>query len=385
VAPGPYPAPRGLQHSVAAGLLARHVHHLLLFIAYSVWSSVLQISRRVQGRLNDLGLLCASSAARTADHQYTSASAALLDTIARYVRLFSVLFYASVSTRFAPLLTPQGLEMLVEYAALTVEERDLLLESDISHTAILGWLWATIANGLRDGRLPGAGAPLVSSPPTDNGEEEEDGQRLASTAGVVEPTGLAMLTAAQLNELQRASRGGGCSTRAHAAPAQLQMLFEQKFLELRSTFATVSDTLSGRMPLAYAQLVQILVDMLVIATPFALLPAIDTLGVTGVILGTGVITFFYSSVLNLAKVFLDPYDNESYGGRLFGIAINVGTLMQETNVGSRRYLRAAAKLPSAARPTRGGAPGMAASSDLAAAEAASSLKASSGARRRYTV
>ena len=28
-------------------------------------------------------------------------------------------------------------------------------------------------------------------------------------------------------------------------------------------------------------------------------------------IGTAVITFFYSSVLNLAKVFLDPFDNES--------------------------------------------------------------------------
>ena len=71
------------------------------------------------------------------------------------------------------------------------------------------------------------------------------------------------------------------------------------------------------------------------------------------IIGTGVITFFYSSVLNLAKVFLDPYDNESYGGRLLGISINVATLLQETNVASRRFRRAVTSLPTAARPLPG--------------------------------
>ena len=75
------------------------------------------------------------------------------------------------------------------------------------------------------------------------------------------------------------------------------------------------------------QLVQILVDSLVLFTPFALIPK---LGPIGVVVGTGVITFFYSSVVNLAKVFLDPYDNESYGGKLFGLSISVATLLQVT-------------------------------------------------------
>ena len=58
------------------------------------------------------------------------------------------------------------------------------------------------------------------------------------------------------------------------------------------------------------------------------------------------------SVLNLAQVFLDPFDNESYGGRLFGISINVATLLQETNQATTRWTTRWMALPAAARPVR---------------------------------
>jgi hypothetical protein len=274
---------------------------------------VYTISRRVQGRLNDIGLLAASSAARDEAGAITPEATSLIQVISRYIRLFNVLLYASVSTRFAPLLTPYGLEMLVEYGELTNEERELMLDGGIGHNAVMGWLWAACVNGLQDGRLPGAGAaPMCPA-----------AQRDAATP------------------------------RASAAPSVTRLTFETKFLELRATYATIADALSGRMPLAYAQLVQILVDMLVVSTPFALLPK---LGAPMALLGTAVLTFFYSSVLNLAKVFLDPFDNESYGGRLFGISINVGTLLQETNLGSTRWLRMSKSLPSAARPVTAAPP-----------------------------
>jgi hypothetical protein len=49
-------------------------------------------------------------------------------------------------------------------------------------------------------------------------------------------------------------------------------------------------------------------------------------------------------VLKLAKMFLDPLDNESYGGK-YGISINVGTLLHETNIASERWSRGAARVP----------------------------------------
>ena len=45
--------------------------------------------------------------------------------------------------------------MLVEYGALTEDERSKLLESSTGHNAVLGWMWAAVANGVRDGRLVG--------------------------------------------------------------------------------------------------------------------------------------------------------------------------------------------------------------------------------------
>jgi len=41
-------------------------------------------------------------------------------------------------------------------------------------------------------------------------------------------------------------------------------------MELRSSYASIEDELTGRMPLAYTQLVQIMADLLIGFTPFAL-------------------------------------------------------------------------------------------------------------------
>ena len=64
---------------------------------------------------------------------------------------------------------------------------------------------------------------------------------------------------------------------------------------------------SGRMPLAYVQLVQILTDLLILTTPLALY---NSVGGVGAVIGTGVVTLFHSSVVKLAKIFLDPFNNE---------------------------------------------------------------------------
>ena len=94
--------------------------------SYTMWRSVYSITRRVQGRLNDVGLLCATFARRNAtDGAYTPEAEDSLRTVARYCRLFHMLFYASVSSRFAPLKTPQGLSALVANGALTAEARQM--------------------------------------------------------------------------------------------------------------------------------------------------------------------------------------------------------------------------------------------------------------------
>ncbi len=205
--------------------------------AYAFWRDIYSRSRKIQGRLNDLGLAWAGSVARAPDGTFTEDAEALLQLLARYVRLFHVLLYASVTTKYAPLKTPAGLSILIEQGGLTEDERERLLEASTGHNAVLGWMWTASFAGLGNGAI-GAGASL-------------------------------------------------------------QRTLESELLELRSLSAGLPDALSGRMPLAYTQLVQILVDLLIVAAPLALLPSI---GAIGAVVATGFVTLFYSSVLNLAKV-----------------------------------------------------------------------------------
>jgi hypothetical protein len=85
--------------------------------------------------------------------------------------------------------------------------------------------------------------------------------------------------------------------------------------------------------------VQIMADLLILATPLAL---VHSVGGVGAVIGTGLVTLFHSSILSLAKMFLDPLNNDQYSGNM---GINVATLIQETNVGSSRWFRSAAWVP----------------------------------------
>mmetsp|Transcript_11059 Transcript_11059/g.36622 ORF Transcript_11059/g.36622 Transcript_11059/m.36622 type:complete len:456 (+) Transcript_11059:99-1466(+) len=239
-----------------ASSLVSFVLSFFLSQAYSVWRNVYSSARRVQGRLNDLGLLCAAFATRdAATGSYTSEAEETLRTVARYVRLFNILFYASVTTQFAPLQSPQGLDALIDLGALTADEKDGLLASAQMHNAVLEWLSNLFDTSVGDGRL-----------------------------GV------------SVSRLQGTS------------PIALQMALQNKLVELRSTYASIPDQLSGRMPLAYVQLVQILTDLLIFCTPFAL---VHSVGGFGAVLGTSVVTLFHSSIVSLAKLFLDPFSNEA--------------------------------------------------------------------------
>jgi len=121
--------------------------------------------------------------------------------------------------------------------------------------------------------------------------------------------------------------------------------FEQHFLDkihvIRAQYGAIGDELQGRMPLAYAHLVQVLIDVILWMYP---LMAVST-GMTPFIgiLGTGLLTMFYQGLFDLAKQFLDPYDNESYGKGEDPLSID--TLISETNAGSIRWLNGLAAQP----------------------------------------
>jgi hypothetical protein len=61
------------------------------------------------------------------------------------------------------------------------------------------------------------------------------------------------------------------------------------------------------------------------------------------IIGTGLLTMFYQGLFDLAKQFLDPYDNENYGKGDDPLVID--TLIAETNAGSVRWLNSFQQQP----------------------------------------
>lgn len=110
---------------------------------------------------------------------------------------------------------------------------------------------------------------------------------------------------------------------------------------IRAQYGAIGDELQGRMPLAYAHIVQVLLDVVLWMYPFMALS-------TGMawhlsIVGTGLLTMFYQGLFDLAKQFLDPYDNENYGKGDDPLVID--TLIAETNAGSVRWMNSFQQQP----------------------------------------
>lgn len=253
--------------------------------AYTLWRSVYASSRSVQNRLNDIGLLCASAAARGQGDGtgFSPEADTMLRYMARMCRLYSVFLYASLTRRLAPLLSPKGLRALAQSDEITNKEYQMLIQTSRQDLTVLLWISLTLRAALKDGRLD----------------------------------------------------------------STYDRTIQTKVLELRGHSASIRDELSGRIPLAYTHLMQLLCDLLVLFTPLALSASV---GGVACVFSSALVALFYSSVLKLAKHFCDPYDNEQYDGQTNGIAINVECLVQETNLNSERWRTSATWLPDAARP-----------------------------------
>lgn len=121
--------------------------------------------------------------------------------------------------------------------------------------------------------------------------------------------------------------------------------FEQQFMEkchvIRAQYGAIGDELQGRMPLAYAHIVQVLVDVVLWMYPFMALSTGMAWHIS--ILGTGLLTMFYQGLFDLAKQFLDPYDNENYGKGDDPLVVD--TLITETNAGSVRWMNSFQQQP----------------------------------------
>ena len=86
-----------------------------LNVSYGLWRKCYELSRRLQGRLNDLGLTMAAHADRNSPSNpdepgtYTPAARQVLELMGRYVRVFNLLTYASFTRSHRPILTPRGM------------------------------------------------------------------------------------------------------------------------------------------------------------------------------------------------------------------------------------------------------------------------------------
>ena len=277
--------------------------------SFGLWRKCYEYSRRLQGRLNDLGLTLAAHATRAepsreeeleamenGKHQllstYTPEAKQVLQLVARYIRLFNLLTYASFTRSHRPILTPSGMRRMVERGLMTQQEKDALTQADVAatqrHNGILLWIVSVFNEARRAGHIQG---------------------------------------------------GPG---------------FEQQFVEkihvIRAQYGAIGDELQGRMPLAYAHIVQVLVDTILWMYPFMAFSSnmSPTIGV----LGCGLLTMFYQGLVDLAKQFLDPYDNENYGRGYDPICVD--TLIAETNAGSVRWMNAFEFQPWSARGIRHG-------------------------------
>lgn len=152
--------------------------------SYSLWRKCYELSRRLQGRLNDLGMTLAAHAARTKPSSeeasegsgggevatiggsmsysstYTQPARQVLELVARYVRLFNLLTYASFTLSHRPILTPRGMRRLVERGLMTAREREVLvnatkLPATQKHNAVLLWIIRVFIEAREAGHLLG--------------------------------------------------------------------------------------------------------------------------------------------------------------------------------------------------------------------------------------
>lgn len=259
--------------------------------AHAFWNKCYLCSRIIQGRLNDVGMLCGSHAARTADGVIEPEAAALLTQVARQLRLAHILFWADVVYRrtqnkgasFRTLLSASGLQQLHARGLLDKAEYEALRNAQLPPSrwfmVVLEWVMAGVAQARREGLI-------VASP-------------------------------------------GWEST------------VLQKLCDLRASMMQLPDELAARIPLAYVHLTSLLVDALLILSPLALLPRT---GAFTVVL-CPLIVLFYSGLLELSKSFLDPFGNRRVSTTDLSAEINIDTLIGEANAGSLVWPLGAQSMP----------------------------------------
>lgn len=241
--------------------------------SYDHWKMVYFTARAMQGRINDICMLVTGSAARDFDQGtvdgttgYHENSRQLVVDIKRQLRMSHAFFWAATPTasdgldgdstavdptQIGPrLLTPQGLQTLVDCGQLTANEKSALIATGLSPSqyayCLLEWAMIRSMEGMRTKELIGS--------------------------------------------------------------AGLEENILKQFTRLRAEYFNIGDYAAGRMPMAYLIAIQIIVDLLVYISPLALYTRMGAFTIPS----TGLICLAFTGLLELSKSFLDTFGTEGY-------------------------------------------------------------------------
>ncbi|GFH44690.1 hypothetical protein CTEN210_01164 [Chaetoceros tenuissimus] len=251
--------------------------------AFGFWNKVYDIAREVQQKISNYNLIIATNVKRD-KNGFTLESEEFLDDIGQYSRLFHILVWASKSNRFSALATPDGLRRMESRGLMTAKQLEILLEVEQQE--------------FTNEQLCNAPLQWIMVRST---KAMEDGILASDTA----------------------TKG--------------VLLKDLGFL--RNANAAVSSKLSARFPLAYVQFVQVLVDSFIFSAPVALYADLGIYSIPAV----GVLTLFYSGLNNLAKIFLDPLNNEEFCDN--SIFMDLGVLIRETNEITTQWKKSSTNMP----------------------------------------
>lgn len=126
--------------------------------AYTLWRNVYDSTRRIQGRINDIGLLVASTAERNDQGKYTKRGEDLLDDIENYTRLFHLLCRAKYSKKFRVLSTSRGMSRMLSRGIMSRKQYNCLTSLRSSGNgpqyACLSWILIKCQTAMQENALP---------------------------------------------------------------------------------------------------------------------------------------------------------------------------------------------------------------------------------------
>mmetsp|Transcript_16741 Transcript_16741/g.23640 ORF Transcript_16741/g.23640 Transcript_16741/m.23640 type:complete len:436 (-) Transcript_16741:133-1440(-) len=256
--------------------LAIFVLTFFLNQSYALWRDIYNNCRSLQGNTDDLGLLAATHASRDENGEYTDAARATLTDISMAIKVFHIFTYASKTRRYRVLHTKRAIKRMVQRSVMSQDMCDAILKMQLYHNdrvfGMIEWILLKFKAGIKNGTLT------------------EDLPSEGFLAHVVE-----------------------------------------RCLALRKDYSTFRYTLEARIPLAYVHFVQVMVDTLLFTAPFALYQELGLLSIPTV----GIMTAFFSGLLDLSKVMLDPFDSEDYCEGV--IDVNVGVFIRQSNYGAVKF------------------------------------------------